>query len=163
MSGSPGTATSGGSWARGWRPEVEEEEQWPWVDRETGQIHDRVPVQHRPVPVWEWNKAIMAAPEIIGKTLAVGFVVGTFADSETGESVFPAAENIGRAVGIARQKVYPLLNILERCGYIARTGLDTKATAYRLTLPVGVRTGVTQPLQERPSQVRPLQGVPVQE
>lgn len=114
---------------------MDDGEVYPFADQRTGEILERVPVQARPVPIWEWNKAIMAAPEITKTTLAVAFALGTFADAETGESVFPAAETIGQAVGLHRTKVYAHLSILARLGYISRTGLDTKATSYRLSLP----------------------------
>lgn len=96
-----------------------------------------LPVERKPAPVWEWNKALMTDERFTKTALAVAFAIGTYATSETGERVFPSDETIGKAVGIRRQNVNPYRRKLVDAGFLQETArIPGGSVTYRLTVPV---------------------------
>ena len=101
--------------------------------------------------VYKWQRALLCDSELNSTAKLVGLVLSTYADGQTGDSIYPARATIARACGFDVRTVDHAIERLEIAGWVTvtRTGGRThEATNHDgLTYPDGrhrtTRTGGT--------------------
>jgi hypothetical protein len=101
--------------------------------------------------VYKWQRALLCDSELNSTAKLVGLVLSTYADGQTGDSIYPARATIARACGFDVRTVDHAIERLEIAGgvTVTRTGGGTHEATnhYGLTYPDGrhrtTRTGGT--------------------